>query len=143
MPLSNKTAVVSVTDAVEYGMIEDFFMQTLAGKRITVCAIECIQNLAMWQSYAVKKQTTIMRDSMKDHRRINNKGALERKWLFHGTSEETIPLIAQQGFNRAFAGKNAVAYGKGVYFARDAVYSSSTLYSRPDAKGVQRMFLCR
>jgi hypothetical protein len=36
----------------------------------------------------------------------------ERQWLFHGTAEDTVQLIIQQGFNRAFAGKNAVAYGK-------------------------------
>ena len=34
-------------------------------------------------------------------------------------------------------------YGKGVYFARDASYSSSTSYARPDRRGVQSMFLCR
>ena len=34
-------------------------------------------------------------------------------------------------------------YGKGVYFARDASYSSSTTYSRPNGHGVQHMFLCR
>ena len=58
-------------------------------------------------------------------------------------STATVPKIQAQGFNRAFAGKNAVAYGKGVYFARDASYSCSTIYSAPDRKGVQRMFLCR
>ena len=35
------------------------------------------------------------------------------------------------------------AYGKGAYFARDASYSSSTTYSRPNAQGVQHMFLAR
>ena len=54
-----------------------------------------------------------------------------------------MPKIIQQGFNRSFCGKNATAYGKGVYFARDASYSASTTYSRPDSIGVQRMFLCR
>ena len=34
-------------------------------------------------------------------------------------------------------------YGKGVYFARDSSYSSRTTYSRPNAKGVQHMFLVR
>ena len=34
-------------------------------------------------------------------------------------------------------------YGKGAYFARDASYSSSTTYSRPNAQGVQHMFLAR
>lgn len=41
------------------------------------------------------------------------------------------------------AGKNQTAYGKGVYFARDASYSSSTTYSPPDHQGVQHMFVCR
>ena len=48
-----------------------------------------------------------------------------------------------EGFNRSFCGKNAVRYGKGVYFARDASYSSSTTYSRPNAEGIQYMFACR
>ena len=38
---------------------------------------------------------------------------LERKWLFHGTQEETVPKIISQGFNRSFAGLNATMYGKG------------------------------
>ena len=42
-----------------------------------------------------------------------------------------------------FCGKNATMYGKGVYFARDASYSSSTTYSKPNAKGEQHMFLVR
>ena len=76
-------------------------------------------------------------------RMINNRGEIERKWLFHGTPEGTVALIVQQGFNRAFAGKNATAFGKGVYFARDASYSSSRTFSQPDARGLQRMFMCR
>lgn len=28
------------------------------------------------------------------------------KQLFHGTSEETIPIINERGFNRSYAGKN-------------------------------------
>ena len=35
------------------------------------------------------------------------------------------------------------AFGKGAYFARDASYSSSTRFSRPNAQGVQHMFLAR
>ena len=36
-----------------------------------------------------------------------------------------------------------ILYGKGAYFARDASYSSSTTYSRPNAQGVQHMFLAQ
>ena len=93
----------------------------------------------------------------------NNKGEMTKQWLFHGTSEDTgelqlvqncrcechltvqcaVPKIVSQGFNRAFAGKNAVVYGRGVYFARDSSYSCSRTYSSPDSRGIQRMFLCR
>lgn len=59
------------------------------------------------------------------------------------TCIRTVPKIQSQGFNRAFAGKNAVVYGKGVYFARDSRYSCCTAYSQPDSAGVQRMFACR
>ena len=49
--------------------------------------------------------------------------------------------IIVMGFNRSFAGKNAVMYGKGVYFARDASYSDD--YAKADSEGIKRMFLCR
>ena len=49
----------------------------------------------------------------------------------------------QQGFNRSFCGKNATFYGKGVYFARDASYSTYPLYSPPDAQGWQTIFAVR
>ena len=42
----------------------------------------------------------------------------KEKRLFHGTEKATIPKI-----NRSFCGKNATAYGKGVYFAVGASYS--------------------
>merc|ERR1712146_866708 len=67
----------------------------------------------------------------------------ERVWLFHGTAADTVPKITEMGFNRSFCGLNATMYGKGVYFARDASYSSSTQYSRPSADGTQHMFLVR
>jgi hypothetical protein len=41
------------------------------------------------------------------------------------------PLTASlppQGFNRSFAGQNATAYGKGVYFAVNASYSAGSTY---------------
>lgn len=68
---------------------------------------------------------------------------LELKWLFHGTHEDVVQKIVQQGFNRSFCGRNATMYGKGVYFARDAKYSAHTAYSTPNAAGIQNMFLCR
>merc|ERR1719399_1369961 len=106
----------------------------------------------MWQSYAVKRQTIVMREQKGGASGSASASAsaaaaatsrFERVWLFHGTDEETVPKIVGMGFNRSFCGKNATAYGKGVYFALDASYSSSQQYARPNAAGTQHMFLVR
>ena len=47
------------------------------------------------------------------------------------------------GFDRSYNGKNGVALGKGVYFARDAIYSAQAKYAVPDTDGVRRVLLCR
>merc|ERR1711988_496122 len=125
-----------LSDGPEKQQVVHAFMATLPAN-LQVVMVERVQNLSMWQSYAVKRQTILARE------RAENSSRFERAWLFHGTNAEVIPKIIQQGFNRSFCGKNATAYGKGVYFARDAAYSSSTTYSVPDAQGVQHMFACR
>ena len=127
---------VRLTDGAERDKVTAAFMRTLR-PGVTVVEVERVQNVPMWMSYATKRQSVLTREGTAVASRY------ERVWLFHGTDEITVPKIIQQGFNRAFAGKNAVAYGKGVYFARDASYSVSTTYSRPNAAGVQHMFLCR
>lgn len=133
----------------EYHEVADYFMAAMYGQRdfVTVEKVERIQNLPLWQSYSVKKQTMKTRDSRDMSHRVNNTSPniedIERRWLFHGTKPDIIPKIEKQGFNRAFAGRNAVRYGRGVYFARDASYSSHETYSVPDQNGVQYMFLCR
>lgn len=102
--------------------------------------------MAMWQSYAVKRQTIMMREKGAKADATTTRSAAhryEKVWLFHGTDEQTVPKIVGQGFNRSFAGKNMCRWGKGVYFAKDASYSSSTTYSKPNAQGIQHMFLCR
>uniref|UniRef100_A0A7R9ZIB8 Poly [ADP-ribose] polymerase n=1 Tax=Craspedostauros australis TaxID=1486917 RepID=A0A7R9ZIB8_9STRA len=98
----------------------------------------------MWQTYAVKRQTMKLAFEENPQTIIHNKSyEVERKWLFHGTVEHNIRKIQRQGFNRSFAGRNAVAYGKGVYFARDSSYSVDSTYSVPDANGLQHVFMCR
>merc|ERR1711871_1795130 len=129
----------TLPDGPEKQLVVDSFMATLGNySSLMVVEVQRVQNEAMWQTFAVKRQTILQRE-----KGVAGESRLERKWLFHGTSEDTVPKIIQQGFNRAFCGKNATAYGKGVYFARDAAYSASTTYSRPDSSGIQHMFLCR
>ena len=52
-------------------------------------------------------------------------------------------MINRNSYNRSFCGKNATAYGQGVYFAVNASYSISDAYSRPDEQGNKYMYLAR
>ena len=117
-------------------------------KRVEVLKVERIQNLAMWQSYIVKRQTICYRETGE----IGNEddvvqqkawARFERQWLFHGSNYDVVNKILQQGLNRSFCGKNATMYGKGVYFAREAAYSAHPMYSVPDSRGRQYMMACR
>jgi len=136
----------------EYDDVVKAFLLTLKPpkyrKKVKVIGVERIQNLAMWQSYVVKRQTICYRetgsqsgmDSPEMNRALDR---FERHWLWHGTNVEVMDKIMQQGFNRSFCGKNATVYGKGVYFARDAEYSAYPTYAVPDKKNVQYMMACR
>jgi hypothetical protein len=138
------------------------FKATLQNRNIASIEVERVQNLAMWQSYVVKLQTICFRETgltSKAHKKKANGKAseadntaplrkaldrFERCWLWHGTNADVKEKILQQGFNRLLCGKNATLYGIGVYFARDASYSSYKNYAVPDAKGYQYMMLaCR
>ena len=114
-------------------------MLTLDRSKFRIHSIDRVQNISLWQSYAVKKAATCSREDDPD------KAARKyvRAWLFHGCPSDVVPKILQQGFNRSFCGKNATFFGKGVYFARDASYSAYPLYCQPDKHGVQSIFLCR
>ncbi|CAB9519745.1 polymerase 14 [Seminavis robusta] len=144
---ANKEGLVLVAkNTEEYRAVEANFLAALYDQVefVTVVGIERIQCMPLWQSYAVKKETMKLRDAKSPENRDNNQDpSVERKWLFHGTTTAVIPKIVKQGFNRAFAGRNAVAFGKGVYFARDASYSSHRAYSTPDWDGTQHIFMCR
>ena len=123
----------------EYNRCLDAFMLTLDRSKFRIHSIDRVQNISLWQSYAVKKAATCAKEDDPD------KAARKyvRAWLFHGCPSDVVPKILQQGFNRSFCGKNATLYGKGVYFARDASYSTFPLYCAPDAQGVQTIFLVR
>ncbi|KAH8072489.1 platelet-activating factor acetyltransferase [Aureococcus anophagefferens] len=99
-------------DGEEKANVVKNFLSTLDASRFTIVAVERIQNVGAWQSFAVKR-------------------------------ESVLEKIVQQGFNRSFCGKNATFYGKGVYFARDASYSTNKTYAVPDQNGVQHMFYVR
>ncbi|XP_077975600.1 uncharacterized protein LOC144431389 isoform X2 [Styela clava] len=52
--------------------------------------------------------------------------------LFHGTTADISDKIATDGFDRGHCGTaNAVAFGNGVYFAKNASYSNNIKYAAP------------
>merc|ERR1719181_2574777 len=131
---------VRLNASAEYQRVVDAFKKTQPNA--TVVSVERIQNLGLWQSYAAKRQTLLLRGKAEGVHASKLK-EYERPMLFHGTSDWASAKIIDQGFNRSFCGKNATAYGKGVYFACDSAYSASTTYSRPNQAREQHMFLCR
>ena len=68
-----------------------------------------------------------------------NRGDANKKFLFHGTSSNTIDHICAQNFDFRVSGKNATLYGKGSYFATTAAYSHG--YTSKDSHGNFSMFL--
>nr|XP_055239783.1 protein mono-ADP-ribosyltransferase PARP15 isoform X6 [Gorilla gorilla gorilla] len=115
----------------EYNTIKDKFTQTCSSYAIE--KIERIQNAFLWQSYQVKKRQMDIKNDHKNNERL----------LFHGTDADSVPYVNQHGFNRSCAGKNAVSYGKGTYFAVDASYSAKDTYSKPDSNGRKHMYVVR
>ncbi|RVE58381.1 hypothetical protein OJAV_G00209100 [Oryzias javanicus] len=114
----------------EYNEVLQLFQATC--KR-NVIKIERVQNPALWKSLQIKKRELEVRNGHQNN----------EKRLFHGTSEDTMKIINDRGFNRVYAGKNAACYGNGSYFAVNSSYSASDTYSRPNANGEKIMYLCR
>ncbi|XP_004675495.1 PREDICTED: poly [ADP-ribose] polymerase 14-like [Condylura cristata] len=118
-------------DHPEYKVAADAFNLTCANFRIE--KIERIQNTDLWNSYQRKKKIMDAK----------NNNVVNEKLLFHGTDADSVPRVNRNGFNRSYAGKNAVAYGKGTYFAVSASYSANDKYSKPDGIGNKHMYYVR
>ncbi|XP_052218545.1 protein mono-ADP-ribosyltransferase PARP15-like [Dreissena polymorpha] len=104
-----------------------------AGLNFTIQKIEVVQNKSLWQQYAAKK---------KQLEEQNPQGTTNERFLWFGTSADTVDSVNAHGFNRSYCGKNAVVFGDGVYFAVNASYAASDTYSIPDPNGVKRMYYC-
>ena len=110
-PMKDPMAVQKFTlpEGSEKQKVVREFMKTLNGN-IKVQSVERIQSMSMWQSYAVKRQTILMREEPgaagDDSKSTDSKRNLlaaasakfERVPLFHGTDEDTVPKIMTQGF---------------------------------------------
>jgi len=123
----------------ERSVLEPFLKTMPPG--VEILGVDRIQNVSMWQSYAVRRRTLLERE--RETCQNHEVSRFERFPLFHGTREDVVRKIVQQGFNRSFCGKNATMYGKGVYFARDSSYSAAKRFALPNDAGVQFVFACR
>ncbi|XP_022795889.1 poly [ADP-ribose] polymerase 14-like isoform X2 [Stylophora pistillata] len=117
-----------VTHSKEYRKVAGELGKTSA---VTIIKIERVQNPTLYRAYMVKKE------------QMDRKNGSNEKALFHGTAGASCSSINHHGFNRSYCGKNATVYGNGVYFARDASYSTQNKYSPPDGAGNRYMYLAR
>ncbi|KAK1902579.1 Protein mono-ADP-ribosyltransferase PARP14 [Dissostichus eleginoides] len=127
---ASSLAVPIVAGSPEHAEVLNLFQATCPKN---IVKIERIQNPGLWKSLQIQKRVMEQR---------NNHQNNERR-LFHGTCEDTAAHINEHGFNRSYAGKNAVCFGNGTYFAVNANYSATDTYSKPNANGEKRMYLCR
>ncbi|XP_072025000.1 protein mono-ADP-ribosyltransferase PARP14-like [Amphiura filiformis] len=131
IPMTDNLKVVPLVQiGAEYKQVEQTFR---AGYQPgTIVKIERIQNKELYTQYTARKE------SMK-----TRLGRDTEKTMYHGTSKDTVAKINMRGFNRSFCGKNAVAFGQGTYFARDAKYSAQDRYSNRDANNQKYMYMCK
>ncbi|XP_044525986.1 protein mono-ADP-ribosyltransferase PARP14-like [Gracilinanus agilis] len=113
----------------EYMTVKNNFKKTCSNYNIE--KIERIQNKSLWNSYE-----TIKKNMNNQNHRTDNE-----RFLFHGTSVDSVPNINNNGFNRSYI-KN-YAWGKGIYFAVNAFYAASDTYSTPDKHGKKYMYYTR
>lgn len=125
----------------EGGEVVAAFMASLQGS-VCVQGVQRVQNLALWRSFIAYKDAVMLREGGDV---VKAEARFEWKWLYHGTSENLVSKVAQQGFNRSYTGTTSgrAVWGKGCYFALNASYSMSTTYSTPNADGLQHIFACR
>jgi hypothetical protein len=132
---AKKTVAVG---SAEYNEVIEFFKKSMWRRDLEVVELTRIQNLEAYESYETKRKSIFRREGCTTR---DERARLERKWLFHGTDQAAANGILQKGLDRNYNGKNATAYGKGVYFARDASFSHQ--YTSVDADGCRLIFLCR
>ncbi|NWY71793.1 PAR14 polymerase, partial [Erithacus rubecula] len=118
-------------DSREYKDVQERFLQTCQSLKIE--KIERVQNRYLWKNYQIKKC-----EMDKKNGKRNNE-----KFLFHGTSQESLALINDRGFNRSYAGMHAANFGNGTYFAVNASYSAQDIYSKPDVNGKKYMYMAQ
>ena len=104
MPLDSKgqekySHLVHLSDnSPEYRNVKRNFNETMSGRYTIIVNMQRLQIPVLYQQYAVRKREIEKR---------NPKGHQNERWLWHGTSPDTLAKInTARGFDRNFAGKN-------------------------------------
>jgi hypothetical protein len=94
----------------EYLWVKSLFDNS-GGDHYSILKMERIQNPKLAKGYNAKKQA------------LETQGALDERWLFHGTTRSAAANIVQNNFDMNKIGKHWNLYGKGFYFSPAASYS--------------------
>nr|XP_039256341.1 protein mono-ADP-ribosyltransferase PARP14-like isoform X2 [Styela clava] len=109
------------SSCAEFREIEENLGKTLSNFNIN--SIHRIQNKRLYNRYQQEKRRVAKLYPGKN---------IEMK-LFHGTKADIANKITTDGFDRGYCGSaNDVAFGNGVYFAKNASYSNNTKYATPE-----------
>ncbi|XP_015272705.1 PREDICTED: poly [ADP-ribose] polymerase 12-like [Gekko japonicus] len=123
-----KLVVVS-NSAQEYNEIRELFEKSMEG--FVIRRLLRNQNPSLWQVFQWQKEQM---------RKKNGGKMVDERLLFHGTSASHLHDICGQNFDWRICGTHGTLYGKGSYFAKDAIYSHQ--YCQPDTS-FKRMFVGR
>ncbi|KAH0629046.1 hypothetical protein JD844_010809 [Phrynosoma platyrhinos] len=135
-PQENSAFTMTEVSASEMASqkVKKLFHATLPEDQVLVLAVYRIHNDQLWQAYIKQK------DFMSQTRTVENLDILERH-LFHGTGAAQIKPICTENFNPHLSGLHGNAYGKGIYFAKDASYSHN--YATTAKDNMRHMFLAK
>lgn len=114
----------------EWKRVAQLVLETLP--QVDVMKIERIQNRYLWEKYIFHARRMTEK----------NKGVINEKELFHGTSgtlPEKIYADEEEGFDMRFS--RSGMWGQGNYFAEKASYSDNYAYQHPN--GTKQFFLAK
>jgi len=111
------------------------FHSTVPNTDYEVLEAYLVQNLPTWAQHQSLEQAWLSGNKVTQQN-------LNVRWMWHGSYSKTVPEICSKGFLRDY--NSTHAYGKGVYFARDAKYPVGNGYARfDDDKTCAHLLYCR
>ncbi|KAK7094234.1 hypothetical protein V1264_007883 [Littorina saxatilis] len=124
-------------EQTEYKQVHSKFIELLNQPGATVVKIKRIENLTLHKQYMSMRQQ--MKRHLPEHTVFEDD--FEKRPLWHGTRDDIVDSIIENGFNRSYCERTG--YGQGVYFAKTAEYSSEDKYAKRNSNGERHMFFCK